>query len=382
MKRKLLTFVATVLLLVNGLSFVGCDLYGDFNEEKGGEELPQIDNAADLKEFTPTEGDDSPYLEDQTYYMSEAIDLVTEINGNYTVDRPFTLDEEDENKRIYHNIYFYVGDFFQVIYYKDVTDLGILYAVLSDASDQEYAEIEYTPQGAPLQINIKKQGVYNLILDIETLAIDMVKVGDIDTPVYETIRTCELYVHVAQKDYSYSEMVLNEETNEYYIQKEIPQNASIGFFNASHTGRYNMTVNLVENNTYFWWDWANPERVRVHVGGTYDVYFNAKTYVLRLELKNPETANYYCQVGWQEGKVLSAVSNDAPYLFEYNFVAQGTPQDPYVSLPSFYPELGMSYDLYVIDEDELTWADCVKEAGTYKLTVNLKEFTLTVKRLS
>lgn len=64
------------------------------------------------------------------------------------------------------------------------------------------------------------------------------------------------------------------------------------------------------------------------------------------------------------------------------FVAQGTASDPYVEIPSFYPSLGMSYDLTVIDVDDFVFNDeYVTDSGTYKLTINLKEFTLTVDRI-
>ena len=124
-------------------------------------------------------------------------------------------------------------------------------------------------------------------------------------------------------------------------------------------------------------------RATVHVGGRYKVYFNAKTYTLRLELLNPQTATYFCQVEWNKNNILSPVSPATPYVFEYEFVAQGTPTDPYVDIPSFYPKLGMKYALSLIDEDEVVFSDYYLEGGnTYKLTVNLLDFTLSVKKLT
>lgn len=389
MKRKFLSVAVTFLVLLNGLSFAGCDAFDNPNNNNNNNnnndesEIPQIDNTVDLIEYTPTADDDNEYLENETYYKSASIDLVTEINGNYTTGRPFTLDSDNENKRIYHNIYFYKEDFFHVLYYKKADDLGSLYAIMSDETDQEYAEIEYTPKGSPLQINIKQQGIYNLIFDIETFGIDMVKVGDIETPVYETVKSCELMVHTSDSNRTYSAMTLDTATNEYYIETEIPANASIGFYNVAHTGRYNTTVTPNISDTLVYWDSFNPEKIRVHVGGTYKIYFHAKTYVSRLELQNPDTASYYCQVEWKQGNELTAISEDTPYLFEYTFDAQGAYNDPYVEIPSFYPALGMSYRLSVIDEDGFVAYDTyLKESGTYNLTVNLKEFTLTVEKLS
>ena len=53
-----------------------------------------------------------------------------------------------------------------------------------------------------------------------------------------------------------------------------------------------------------------------------------------------------------------------------------------LDIPSFYPKLGMKYNLTVIDVDGFVFNDmCVTESGKYLLTVNLKDFTLTVKRI-
>ncbi|MBQ8197037.1 MAG: hypothetical protein IJZ73_03145 [Clostridia bacterium] len=381
MKRKFLYFIVTLLLLISLVPFAGCDLFAGLDDRDGDDGdtggLPQIDNSIDLSEFTPPTDDDYEYIDGEIYYNSSSIDLVTEINGNYTIDRPFTLDKENENKRIYHNIYFYVEDFFQVIYYKKITDLGTIYASLSDSTDQEYASVEYTSKGNPLQINIIKQGVYNLILDVETFAIDMVKVKDIDTPVYETIKSCELNVHVSLDDHTYTPMSFNSATNEYFIEKTIPRNSSIGFYSESHNSHYKMTVENTLKDRLIYYNTNNVQSVRVHVGGTYKVYFNAKTYVLRLELLSPETANYFCQVGWQ-GTVLSPKNENTPYLFEHTLTASA-----YDYSPTFYPELGMRYTLTVIgDEEDVSQDSQFRQDGTYKLTVNLLDFTLTVEKVA
>ena len=174
-------------------------------------------------------------------------------------------------------------------------------------------------------------------------------------------------------------MTLDESTNEYYIEKDVPMNASIGFFNASHTARYKMDVEASLKNTLVYRNDNNVEKVQVHVGGRYKIYFNAKTYVLRLELQNPDTASYFCQVGWQEGKELSPVSSSTPYLFEYEFVAERNEYGVFVDLPSFYPSLGMPYDLTIVNEngEEIAW---YVEEGTYMLRIDLKDFKLTVTR--
>ena len=49
---------------------------------------PQIDNSTDLNQ-----------TDKDNHYTSKSLCLVTEINGSFTTDRPFTLDTENSNKR-------------------------------------------------------------------------------------------------------------------------------------------------------------------------------------------------------------------------------------------------------------------------------------------
>ena len=101
MKKKFVGFIAAIMATVIALPLGGCDIFGDFGDgssASGGSSesgLPQIDNSVDLNEYTPTPDDDNEYIDGETYYTSTSVDLVTEIHGNYTIDRPFTLDETD-----------------------------------------------------------------------------------------------------------------------------------------------------------------------------------------------------------------------------------------------------------------------------------------------
>ena len=163
MKRLILFFLITLLTLIFIFTFAGCDmLLGDLGGTGGGgnndDDPPQIDNETDLDVFVP-QPEDGGYVEGETYYKSNSVSLVTEVNGNYSIDRPFTLDKDDESKRIYHNLYLYEGDFFQVIYYKEGDLLGQIFASLSDEGDSQYAAVEYDDGGNPLQLNIIEQGV-------------------------------------------------------------------------------------------------------------------------------------------------------------------------------------------------------------------------------
>ena len=83
MKKKFLFIIMALLLIINVIALGGCDILGSFDDDDDGG-LPQIDNSVDLDEYTPTAEDDYIYIEDEIYYTSKSVDLVTEINGNYT----------------------------------------------------------------------------------------------------------------------------------------------------------------------------------------------------------------------------------------------------------------------------------------------------------
>ena len=356
----------------------GCFFGGDGSASQ----IPVVKNSEDLEAFSPSAGDDTEFLEGETYYTSKSIDLVTEVNGNYTIDKPFTLDKNNENKRIYHNIYFYVDDYFQIIYYKNINQLGTVFAILADESDKQYVDVKTSGNGTPYQISIKEQGIYDLVFDITTFAIDMVKVDDITTPVYETIRSCELCVHVSANNTTYTKMEYNSETKEFYVQKTIPINASIGFFSSSHNGHYKMTINDLVKDKLVYGDNVTRTQAIIHVGGTYNVYFNAKTYVLRLELVNPDTAQYYCSY---DGEVLSS-ANETPYLFEK--IVEVSSQDvygQYYAVPKPVSMFGSEYALSKSDGNDTTiefWTSSgrvyIKKAGTFVVSINLKTFVLTI----
>lgn len=382
MKKKLLCLFMSVFMLICGNCLVGCDfldgLLGDGDDDGGDNEPPQINESIDLNEFTPTPDDTDYDYSGDTYYTSAQTDLITEIHGKYTIDRPFTIDSTNNKKRIYRNIYFYEEDFFQVLYYKTINQLGQFYAILADPTDTQYVSVKKDYGGTPYQFDIVSEGIYDLILDTETFAIDIVRVGNIVTPVYETIKTCELKIQVSQNDVTYKPMTLNSATNEYYIETAIPRNAIIGFYSAdTHTSHYKLGIGTALNNQQFYYSNTSTQSVYVSVGGTYKVYLNAKTYDFRLELQNPDTAQYYCQVEWNKGNILSPVDSETPYLFEYNMTTQDYNED----IPSFYPELGMAYALTVLGDNEIVNSlGYIYTAGAYKLTVNLKEFTVTVEQ--
>lgn len=152
MKKTFLCFIATLLILISGISLVGCDM---------GTGTPAIpDYNADVQVVEPENIDVENFIaeEDTTYYTSPGFSLWMEVNGAFMEMDYFSLDGD---KRVYDNLYFYVDDYFYIV----TDDYKDLYASLGDSADLEYAE-EEKEQGYDIQINVKKAGIYKLTFDV------------------------------------------------------------------------------------------------------------------------------------------------------------------------------------------------------------------------
>ncbi len=334
-----------------------------------------IDNSKDLVPFTPEEGEGEEGVD---YYQSKHLFLVSEIHGSYNQNHFFKVDPENDRKRIYDNVYLYEEDFFYVMYFQGeaFNSLGKVYATLSDPSDSAYAEVVKT--NVTNQINVKQEGIYRLSLDIDSFSIDMERLADIEVPVYEPIKTCQLYVH-GDAEKSYTTMTLDEGTGKWHVQKNIPLGSSISFFSASGNSHYKMDLADGLLNRYAYVDGVNNRSAYLHMGGNFDIYFDAKAYVLELTLNNPETATYHCQVGWDDAIVLSPLS-EAPYLFRHRITSAGKAGD-YEKLPNFYPALGMPYELEFVSEGgDYNFKNYMKVSGEFDLTISLKDFRVTITK--
>lgn len=145
MKKTFLCFIATLLILISGISLVGCDM---------GTGTPAIpDYNADIQVVAPEDIDAEHFAveEDTTYYTSPGFSLWMEVNGEFLKMDYFSLDGD---KRVYDNLYFYVDDYFYMV----TDDNKDLYASLGDSTDSEYAE-EEKQSGEDIQINVKKSGI-------------------------------------------------------------------------------------------------------------------------------------------------------------------------------------------------------------------------------
>lgn len=371
MKKKIFIFVMACFLILPTLVLFGC---GTSTATKW--VGPKIDNAIDLVEVDDSEVE-SP-AEEETYYKSKSLQLVTEINGSYRVDRPFTVDENDEYKRVYDDLYLYQYDSFYM-----GSDKYDMWCTLSDTNDLKYAETAYS-EGQAYQIDVKVSGVYKLVFDVVKKSFDLEYKGEITTPVYEEIKACDIF----SVEQSWQEMT--KSGDEFYINNfHIATGKAVAFFSKStHTSRYKTTIDAEEENKYLYKSGTKPSSdVYFMIGGTYNIYLNAKTYVVRAELVE---ADDYTAVVYVNGefKNLQLLDEDVKHVFTYQYVATsdiggyGVISD---DVPKIFNKSYKAYNLTPSGADaligKLKSSYYFKKAGTYNLTINLQTFEFSVEKL-
>lgn len=355
MKKKILNYLLIFACIIAcGIFTSGClDMFG------GGE----INNSYDLVSTTPN---DERAEDGKEYYTSKKLNLVTEINGSFKVGREFTLDENDENRRVYDDIYFYEDDFFKM----DVSNSSKIYYELENEDDLEYVAIN--EDYGRIVIKKGKSGIYKLVFDITTFKFDIEYKSEIITPVYETIISCDIYTVAT----SWQQMTKNPENqDEFVIQNfQIARNKNVTFFSHNiHTSNYKVTL---DSNCKGHFAYQTKERsvdVKAMIGGIYNVYLNSNTYVVRFELTNPETADYCLQV------VTNSVTNieqdaEHPYIFTCDYTAKR-----YMDLPSFRDQAYNEYNLSELSSEYVLNGHFQNvDYQTFILRINLLNFTVEV----
>lgn len=363
MKKKFLTFLfAVCLMLPCAFILTACGNTPD--------DPPQKNYNADIQEIQPDLIEDEHFEpeEDTTYYTSSKLILSISIRGHFMIMDYFSL---DGNKRVYDNIYLYKDDYFYMLSgdYKD------LYASIGDDNDSEYVE-EEKASGEDLQLNVVKDGVYTIIFDTDTLKFDIVYLSEITTPRYYSIKNCDIY-SVAT---SWVEMSKNPNNqNEFYISNfHIDSGKSISFFSHIHTSNFVPTLNTSSQKMAS----VRKTYIKIFIGGDYDVYINSKTYEVRLELKNPEIADYSCvYYNGNDFIPVELADSNVPYIFTYQITADSTYS---TALHKLYSKDYGEYTFTLTNSPDIMTAGksyYCKKAGTYKVTANLKTFELTAELL-
>ena len=343
-----------VLILIGILTLisVGCDLLAPTNKEFNNESI------------IPVEGQDG-------YYTDSTLVLCTEIRGSYKSNRPFTLDEENENLRIWDNIYLYEYDYFQMI---ELDGANIFYSVTEDSL--EYVTIE--DRLAYATINEEKSGLYRIIFDLTTKLFTLEYKSEIINPVFEKMDGCDVYSLKSE----FTPMIVNPNNPEELMIEnyQIDADTLISFHNHGdvHLSNYKVILDSACQGKYASAIEDGDKHVSFAIGGIYNLYINPVTYLLRAELTNPDTASYSLQV-YEDGepRSLEAENPNTPYIFKYQMSIEKR-----TSIPLFISNGYLIYELIVLESEYVDSIDRIENPGTYELEINLKTFTISVTQIS
>lgn len=373
MKKKLINGLFTALYL---LGLTACGGSPSKNPSGGGTFVPTIDNSVDLKEYE----EDEYKTSDEKYYLSDYISFIMSVKGYYQINIPFTLDSNNENLRVFDNMYFYEGDYFQLM----SKDYKYIWATLKNEKNDYLSTLR--EEGQDIQVDVKISGVYKIVLDITTMVMDFTYKSAIETPYYYPFENCAIGVLV-ESSIVYSDLNINSEnTNEFVIKNyEVKSGKLYSFFDKySHVSVYKLTVEegsqQYVSNTMF------DTSVVFNLDGEFNIYVNKVTYSIRVEVSDPSKLVYHCLTYRDGGFVtLSPKDPSTPYIFEYEYEATsdvggyGLVSD---DLPKFYSK---SYEEYkfTVEESSLlgnyNGSYYFKKAGHYLITINLLELTLKVE---
>ena len=127
------------------------------------------------------------------------------------------------------------------------------------------------------------------------------------------------------------------------------------------------------------------------IGGTYNVYINSKTYVVRFELVSAN-ADGYSAIVYKDGNFvdLELADQNVNYIYTYRYTATsdiggyGVMSD---DVPDIYNASYQKYNLTATD-GSMSYISAYsrggyyfKTAGTYDLTINLLNFTISIEKL-
>ena len=372
MKKKA---VSSLLIAFAALVLSACNITP--SGSSAGIYVPNIDNSVDLKEYSEEDYQTS----DGTYYLSDYISFTMEVRGYYQTNVPFVVDKDNENLRIFDNMYFYQGDFFQLI----SSDYRHIWATLKN-EDTEYL----TPlreQGEDIQVDVKKSGIYKIILDIKTMIMDFEYKSAIETPYYYPFKNCEIGTLVDEK-LVFAEMGINPNNSDEFMinDYQVSTGKLYSFYSGlSHTSNYKITI--AEDSSRYISPSPFETSVAFNISGKFNIYVNNKTYQVRAEISDPASLVYDCVV-YKNGEFITLTPKDPafPYLFEYQYEATsdvggyGLVSD---DVPKFYNKSYQQYE-FKVEESSLLGNNngkyYFKKKGQYRLTIDLLNLTLKVEQ--
>ena len=339
--------------------------------------VPDINNSNDLLEYSEKDYE----IDDETYYVSEYISFIMEVRGYYQINVPFTLDKNNENLRIYDNMYFYEGDFFQLM----SSDYRHIWATLNNENTEYLTPLRQ--RGEDIQVDVKKSGVYRIILDIKTMIMDFEYKSAIETPYYYPFKNCDIGTLV-DGSIVYSTMSINPNNSDEFMisDYQVETGKLYSFYSGNpHTSNYKLTV--AEDSKKYISTTLFENSVTFNFSGKYNIYVNKKTYQVRVEIG--QLSSVYDCVVYKDSNFVSLTPKDptVPYVFEYQYEATsdvggyGLVSD---DVPDFYNKSYNKYEL-TVEESSLLGKDSkgeyyFKKKGQYLLIIDLLNLTLKVEQ--
>ena len=164
--------------------------------------------------------------------------------------------------------------------------------------------------------------------------------------------------------------------DEFMLQNIALGEKEVFFYGKLHVSNYKITLDASCNDTLAS---ARKNTLTVNVVGNYNVYINAKTYVVRLELLNPDTATYSCiYYDGSEYITLTPYEEDVPHVFRQRVVVTTKYT---TSVPKFHSAKYQTYKLIAEESDLIMGSDgdyTFKQPGEYEIIINLRTFTFEV----
>ena len=382
--KNMVKYARLILLPLLVLPLSACDFFGGSSTSK--EEV--------LSKIAENELDEEEKATGQTYYKSDLFELHTTIAGYFSYGRKFFIPKDNPDLHVYDNLYLYEGDEFFVAKNKGsnrfgISDFDFCFELL-DPSDEQYVDIKVDKidsRVGSLFIKENKDGVYKVSFDIKTLKIDIDFIKEIDTPRYDYLSHCDATVIKGE-----SKTMKVNPNNEDELMAEgmnIPMYSSLVFDNNIDCyTRVWLDESLVNQVRTF----TKRELLHFSVGGIYNLYLNRRTYVVRVELTNPESATYNCyyaseMTNWE--KVALTKRSDSNHIFELKNYINYKEDVTYVTVNflDYEAEDNVSYPYYLTSKSDLiTISDSKKsirltQKGTFDITVDLLEGTVDAQKV-
>ena len=370
MKKLLLTLTLAFCFIMPAV-FAGCDFGGGNSSKYSNDNLSPV--------ATETMNEDVNVEEGKDYYSANDICPWFECSGYFGKAEYFYIDEQNLNKRVYDNMYFYKKDYLYML----SDNMRDWYAALSDNHDTTYVE-EERENGEEVYIRFKQDGIYTIKFDVETHKLDVIFKAEIVTPKYYTIKGCDFY-NGADKTFTRMQQSTTNPDELYLNNVEVNMNKGVSFCShIIHMDSFKVTIDPSTTTNIANIVGDRDDYVTCAITGKVNIYLNKKTYVVRMEIVDKENTQYYLWVA--DEKITLQQDATHPYIFSYEFTSTGY-SDCYICQNYYNKQVFKYTNLTFIESEDLEKAAnydlyyCTK-FGVNKVIINLDTLTVSVQHIS